>query len=185
MGMTVVPTRQMQAEELELVGVVKMWAGNTAPNNYLLCNGQSVAVADFPALYAVIGNSYGGNSTFFNLPDFRGRVAIGAGEGTGLTAKSIGEVGGAESVVLTEGQLPTHKHTLNGLDGGTDSHTPLGNFLPQYANTAVKFYAQQTAGENFLQMNAASIGDTGSNQAHPNMQPYLGINYIICVAGLA
>lgn len=185
MAKTVVPTRQMQIEEHELVGVVKMWAGNTAPDNYMLCNGQSVAVADFPDLYAVIGNSYGGNSTFFNLPDFRGRVAIGAGQGTGLTAKSIGEAGGAESVILTEGQLPAHKHQLNGLDGGTDSNTPLGNFLPQYANTAVKFYAQQSAGENLLQFNADSIGNTGSNQGHPNMQPYLGVNYIICVAGLA
>ena len=184
MAKTVVPTRQMQIEEHELVGVVKMWAGNVAPDNYEFCNGQSVAVADFPALYAVIGNNYGGNATFFNLPDFRGRVAIGAGQGTALTQKSLGETGGAESVILTESQLPSHTHQLNGLDGGTDTYTPLNNFLPQYANTAAKFYATQTAGENLVSFNAAAIGNTGSGVAHENMQPYLGINYIICVAGL-
>lgn len=185
MSKTVVPTRQIQVEEFELVGVVKMWAGNVAPENYQFCNGQSLAVADFPALYAVIGNSYGGNSTFFNLPDFRGRVAIGAGLGIGLTERSIGETGGAETVTLTEGQLPSHNHSLNGLNGGTDVNTPSGNFLPEYVNTAVKFYAQQTAGESLLTFNDASIGDSGNNESHPNMQPYLGINYIICVVGLA
>ena len=185
MAKTVVPTRQIQVEEFELVGVVKMWAGNVAPENYQFCNGQLVAVADFPALYAVIGNSYGGNSTFFNLPDFRGRVAIGAGQGTGLTQKSLGETGGAETVTLTAAQLPSHNHQLNALNGGLDINTPVGNFLPEYVNTASKFYAQQAAGETLLSMNNASIGNTGSGESHPNMQPYLGINFIICVAGLA
>lgn len=184
MAKTVVPTRQIEVEEFELVGVVKMWAGNVAPENYVFCNGQSLSVAEYPSLYSIIGNNYGGNSTFFNVPDFRSRVAIGAGAGNGLTARSLGETGGAENVTLTEAQIPLHNHALNALNGGTDSYTPTGNFLPEYANTAVKFYAQQVSGENLLTMNDASIGDAGSGQSHPNMQPFLGVNFIICVSGL-
>ena len=64
------------------IGTVLSFAGQAAPHGYLLCNGASYKVADYPDLYAVIGNTYGGDSTNFNVPDYRETVLVGVGENT-------------------------------------------------------------------------------------------------------
>jgi len=102
-------------------GVVSQYMGTTAPSGYLMCNGQSVLVADYPALYAVIGYNYGGSGANFSLPDMQGRVPVGkASSGTFNVSLTSAAIGGAESVTLTAAQsgIPTHQHA-NTLSNGT------------------------------------------------------------------
>ena len=85
---------------------------------FLLANGASQLINQNQALYSLIGTTYGGNTTNFNLPDLRGRVVIGAGQGAGLPAYSVGDKGGANSVALTVNNLPPHVHALVTAAGG-------------------------------------------------------------------
>ena len=70
------------------VGCIFPFAGINLPVGYLLCNGASYAVADYPDLYAVIGNTYGGDTENFNVPDYRETVLVGVGENTTDTIAS-------------------------------------------------------------------------------------------------
>ena len=92
-------------------GSLTPFAGSSAPTGWLLCDGSSKLVADYPALYAVIGVTYGGVlGTSFNVPDLRGRSAVGAGTGSGLTPRTLAAVGGEEN------------HLLSGAESGTSAH---------------------------------------------------------------
>lgn len=103
-----------QAQE-GYVGEIRMFAGNYAPQGWLLCNGQVLNIADYQVLFAVIWNSFGGNGqTNFALPDLRGRFPIGAGTGTGLTTRYLGEKGGSETATFPDDK--------NGVIPADDSH---------------------------------------------------------------
>lgn len=89
-------------------GVIQMFAGSTPPAGWLLCDGSAVSRTDYATLYAAIGDTWGAGdgSTTFNLPDLRGRAPIGAGTGSGLTARTLGNTLGSES-------LQSHTHTIS------------------------------------------------------------------------
>lgn len=107
-GMLVVPT-----------GTILDFAGTTPPTGYLLCDGASYAKATYPALWAVLnGAGWGSTTPNFNVPDLRGRVGVGVGQGSGMTLRQSGQVGGAEWVILDIGQIPSHNH------GGTTGNNP-------------------------------------------------------------
>src|SRR5208337_4201331 len=63
-------------------GSLVMFAGSTAPNGWLICDGSSLVVASYSALFAVIGYTYGGSGPTFNIPDMRETVAVGVGSST-------------------------------------------------------------------------------------------------------
>jgi microcystin-dependent protein len=122
----------------EYLAVVKLFAGNFAPQGWMFCHGQVLSINSNQALFALIGTTYGGNGRdTFALPDLRGRVAVGFGQGNGLSNVNLGQQGGAESVATPQVQV----------QAGT--------------GTAV-----------------------AGAQPHENRQPYLGLNYIICVQGI-
>ncbi len=94
------------------LGEVRMFAGNYPPRNWAFCDGQLLSIAYNQNLYSIIGTNYGGDGrTSFALPDLRGRAPISAGTGTGLSSYNIGQIGGAETVTLSENQLPQHTHS--------------------------------------------------------------------------
>lgn len=95
------------------LGEIRIFAGDYAPEGWLLCQGQSLSVSEYQALYSVIGNTYGGDSVKFNLPNLMGRVPIGQGTGTGLTARTLGQSDGFATVTLTDATMPSHNHTFN------------------------------------------------------------------------
>ena len=109
------------------VGVIEMFAGATAPNGWLICNGSTVSRKTYSDLFKVIGTTYGvGNSNdTFTLPDMRGRTPIGVGTGAGLTARTLAATTGAESATLLEANLPSHAHafTPSGSLNTESSHT--------------------------------------------------------------
>src|ERR1700684_2134200 len=95
------------------LGEIRMFAGNFAIDGWAECNGQSLMISSNAALFSILGTTYGGNGTTnFNLPDFRSRVPIHVGQGTGLSPYALGEQTGVESVRLTTAQMPHHNHLV-------------------------------------------------------------------------
>ena len=97
------PGQSIPINSIYMPGMMVMWPGGTAPTGWLLCQGQSLLVADYPNLFAIVGTAYGSaDASHFNLPDMRGRVPAGV-DGTGrltsatmTTPHLLGGVGGAE-----------------------------------------------------------------------------------------
>ena len=108
------------------IGVIRLFAGSTAPNGWLICNGDAVSRSAYGDLFKIIGTTYGvGNSnTTFTLPDMRGRCPIGVGTGASLTARTLGSNVGAETATLAEANLPSHTHTATvGTQSANHTHT--------------------------------------------------------------
>ena len=159
------------------IGEIKMFAGNFAPRNWALCDGQLIAVSQYNALFALLGTIYGGDGrTTFGLPDMRGRIPVHAGSGPGLTPRNIGTRSGVETVTLSANQMPNLHHQLQADADPANEHNPGGNALGAaavYTNTA------PTAN-----MAVQAIGNTGGSQAHTNVQPYQCVNFIIALFGV-
>lgn len=93
------------------IGEIIMFAGNFAPRGWAFCAGQILPIAQNTALFSILGTTYGGNGqTTFALPDLRGRVPTGQGQGPGLPAVDLGEIAGTPTTTLTINQLPAHNH---------------------------------------------------------------------------
>src|SRR6188508_951854 len=98
-----------------MIGEVRMFAGNFAPKNWAFCQAQVIAIASNTALFSILGTTYGGNgTTTFGLPDLRGRVCIGPGQGPGLSNYALGEMAGTQNVTLMINEIPAHTHAANG-----------------------------------------------------------------------
>jgi microcystin-dependent protein len=172
------------------IGEIRMFAGNFAPQAWAFCQNQIMPIAQNTALFSILGTTYGGNGqTTFALPDFRGRVALGTGQGPGLASVQLGEVAGTASVTLTTGNLPAHNHPLTGTvnptannDGTGLGSNPTGGRLGASGNIFT------TATDEQVNMAPAvstlAIGITGSSQPFSNMPPYTGMNFIICLQGI-
>src|ERR1700753_2861240 len=93
------------------LGEIRLFAGNFAPRQWALCNGQLISIQQNTALFSLIGTFYGGNGiSNFALPDFRDRVSVHQGQGNGLSPYSIGQQGGDANVTLLSNQMPSHFH---------------------------------------------------------------------------
>ncbi len=161
------------------VGSVQPYAGSIAPTGWLICDGQSTT--GYTNLAAVVGA---------NVPDLRGRTIVGAGTGTGLTARSLNATGGAETHLLTSSEsgvgphnhttsvsvLP-HKHLLSSL-----TSTGLGGYgagdLRVTTSQATYGYAYTDPVTDTVFVNI-NTNSANASSAHNNMQPFYALNYII------
>jgi len=166
------------------LGTIMLFAGNFAPKNWMYCDGQLLRIMDFQALYSLFGNIYGGDGrTTFALPDLRGRVPVHAGTGPGLTTKNLGEKAGWEYITLDQTQMPNHTHAaITKLQAKEEANVddPTNNFIAGTGNQIFGSSADIQLNSNAVEV---TLQATGGNQPHYNMQPYLGLNYIICVVG--
>ena len=160
------------------VGEIRMFGGNFAPAGWMFCEGQLLPISENETLFQLIGTTYGGDGeSTFALPNLASRVPIHQGSGGGATYQ-IAEMGGVESVTLTNSQIPIHTHApLASNAGGSDS--PGNNY---WGNSILgKPYA---APPPALTMNPATISPTGGSQPHDNMLPFLCVSYIISLFGI-
>jgi len=165
------------------VGQILLVGFNFAPAGWMTCSGQTLLISDNPTLFQLIGTTYGGDGQQnFMLPDLRGRVVVGIGQGPGLQAYTIGEQGGVEGVSLTPNQLPDHTHQLMGSTTGSAAD-PGSAVMPGTTPSAIPTYSPITAGTP-VQMSAVSLDGAGSDVPHDNRQPYLTMNYIISLLGI-
>lgn len=168
-----------------IVGTIEMYAGQEAPAGWLICDGSAISRTTYAKLFEVIGQTYGAGdgSTTFNLPDFKGRTAIGVGTGTASTstAHALGQNNGQETHTLTENELPVvtgYVDTrMTGANGAATYFNPTGVFSHSYFTPASDMSTLSfTTGIKKSDRLSFSMG---SGQAHNNMQPYLTVNYII------
>ena len=169
------------------LGEIKMIAFDFAPKGFAFCHGQTLNISQNQSLFNLIGTTYGGNGTSnFALPDLRGRVPIGEGQGTGLSNRVLGQSGGSETVTLTEGQLPSHNHALeadlNATSSSANSNDPAGKLLGKSNRpTYLSGTANITLDSNSISGSTSSVG---SGEAHNNVQPFLCINFVIALTGI-
>lgn len=148
------------------VGSISMYAGSTAPNGWLICDGSAVSRTDYADLFSVIGTTYGSGdgSTTFNLPNLKGRVAVGL-DGDDTDFDSLGATGGEKEHTLTVDEIPSHHHTLSPTGR-------LGNFTNGSGYTTIVNNTYGSVGN----INSSNVGGSA---AHNIMQPYIVLNYII------
>jgi len=141
-----------------IVGEIRGYSGATAPTGWLLCNGAAIDRTTYADLFAVTGILYGAGdgATTFNIPDLRGRVAVGKSTDTEFDA--LGETGGEKTHLLTTDEMPAHTHTQT-----TSSFNINADNSGSRAGNAT----------------TTNTGSTGGGAAHNNLQPYQVINYII------
>jgi microcystin-dependent protein len=139
------------------------------------------------ALFAILGTTYGGNgTTTFQLPDLRSRLPIGQGNGQGLSPRVLGEVGGVENVGLLSSNVPAHNHLFNASTTPTTTGTAGPTVQPGSLKSADgTFYtATGQTNLNLVALNQGAVTPQGGNLPHNNIQPSMGINYIIALQGV-
>lgn len=163
------------------LGEITTFAGNFAPAGWALCQGQLLPIAQYEALFSLIGTTYGGDGkTTFALPDLAGRIPLHQGAGPGLSRRVTGESGGSETVTLTSGQLAAHNHAAVCSNTTGSSASPINNYWSADSGGNTGAYSTSSGGS----MAAAAIGNSGEGQPHNNVQPYVVINYIIALEGI-
>jgi microcystin-dependent protein len=161
------------------IGEIRLFGGNYAPAGWAFCDGALMPISENDALFNLIGTTYGGDGqSTFALPDLRGRLPMHMGSGPGLSARTIGEEGGVESVTLTTQQIPSHSHAPRAVSGNGNQSTPENGV---WAGAADSRYS---AGAPGLAMNSTLIGSAGGSQPHENMMPYLVVSFIISLFGI-
>jgi microcystin-dependent protein len=172
------------------LGEIRIFAGANPPAQWLLCHGQSLPIADYQTLFSLIGTTYGGDGVSnFLLPDLRGRLPTGNGQGPGLSNYAIGQAYGVESVALQTAQLATHNHTFYASAAAATSTTPAPTGTMTLANVGAPNYFYENgpqAGGTTTLLNAAALSTSGGNPAaaHENRMPIMALNYIIATVGI-
>lgn len=170
------------------IGQIMIFAGNFIPEGWAICEGQLLSVAENRELFNLIGTTYGGDSvSTFALPDLRGRVPLGQGQGPGLSPHHIGQTVGAEAVTLTTAQLPSQGHIVSAVDGPGNSNMPATNAVlsglgGQAASGQFQTPAHAPPGRA-TPLHPNTVGMTGNSQPHDNRQPYLAVNFCIALSG--
>lgn len=173
------------------LGEIRLFSGNYAPEGWALCNGASLPISGNEALYSLIGTTYGGDGrTTFKVPDLRGRLPVGQGQGTGLTMRTVAQSGGASTVQLTAEAMPTHSHlVMAGVSSATSlqpSGASLANTNPLAGSGSVARYVSSgVSGSTVVQMAAGAITTAyGGSGVHNNVMPYMALQYIMALQGL-
>jgi microcystin-dependent protein len=145
-------------------GTVAAFAGTAVPAGWLPCDGSTVSPALYPALFSAINTQYGGDGTnTFVLPDLRGRTVLGVGQGSGLTNRALGDMGGEEKHTLSTAEMPSHTHRETGT-----------NRLDVAQGGGI--HVQDVDNATFA---IITTGATGGGQAHNTMPPFFALSYII------
>jgi len=154
--------------ELRLVGF------NFAPVGWFLCQGQTLPISEYNALFALLGTTYGGDGqTTFQLPNLSSRTPVHTG---GTNSYQMGQTGGAENVQLTAAQLPAHSHAIAAQGAAGELPSPAGGI---FAGSSAGQYASASS-----TVSGPILSATGGGQQHDNLQPLLCLSYIIAYEGI-
>ena len=170
------------------LGQIMLVGFNFAPTGWAMCNGQLLSISQNTALFSLLGTQYGGDGVqTFGLPDLRGRVAVGTGQGPGLSPYVVGQVTGSETVTLTVNQMPAHSHLVGANAANATVASPSGADLAQTVDSTrgavVNTYSTPPMTAP-VTLDPATVKPSGGSQPHPNIQPCLALNYIIALQGI-
>lgn len=174
------------------IGEIRGFAFTYAPMDWATCDGQVLPIAQYSALFALIGPTFGGDGrTTFALPNLQGRAALDVGAGPGLTPRNWGSVVGGATVALTADNFPPHTHALNVVGNGNANQTIVANnylskgVVPVGKTPTPKSSYQPS--QNGTQLAADAVQQAGTatgSVPHDNMQPYLPVLMCIALTGL-
>ncbi len=156
------------------IGGIIAFAGSVAPEHTLFCDGASYSTDDYPALFAVIGYTFGGSGAVFSVPDMRARVPVGAGAGSGgLSTYTVGQTFGEEAHELVVGELASHSHT-------TIPHSHTEGTATLSAAVVVPADGPSAVPSTGITGSAGvTVDNTGDGTAHENRQPSIALNWLI------
>ncbi len=156
------------------LGEIRMFAGDFAPRGWAFCNGQMLPIQQNSGLFSLLGTIYGGDGiTTFALPNLEGRIPINFS-----SVYVIGNSSGVTAVSLLATEIPSHTHILQATGGGADRGDPTE---AMFASARTEVYGPQVSSP--AKMHPAALTQTGENQPHNNLQPYLVVNFIIALQG--
>jgi microcystin-dependent protein len=176
---------------MDFLGNILLFAGKIPPQDYVFCDGRFLSKTIFDALFHLIGYTYGGDGEDkFAVPNLNLRVPIGTGKGnSSSTEYAYASSGGKDQYWIQQGNIPNHEHEMSGRirvhNQQANSNTPESNYFSYTAND--KDYgdtADGTMSENLIEIGLYpdSVSPVEQKPIN-NMQPYIAINYIICVYG--
>lgn len=182
------------------LGQLTLYPYSFCPRGWTEANGQLLQISSYTALFSLLGNVYGGDGRVtFGLPDLRGRVPLGFGQGPGLSNVLLGQRGGTESVAQNSTQLAPHSH---GATTNVTVNSQLRAFNSRAGNTGtaqgnVPSTASETvynAGPADVDMGSSAIsttasgtttvGNAGGGQPMSIRNPYLGLRWCIALQGI-
>ena len=158
------------------LGEIRIFSFGFAPSGWAKCDGQTMQIAQNQALYSILGVTYGGNGiTTFNLPNLQGRVPIHKD-----ASHPLGSAGGEADHTLVLAEIPSHTHTPMASGAAADQASPNGNYWA--GNPTYMAYSAQPSSNVSLAVEA--VAAAGAGLAHPNMSPYLPLNFCIALYGV-
>lgn len=166
-------------------GEIRLFAGGYVPYQWAACDGTTLQIQQNQTLYAVIGTTYGGNGTStFMLPNLNGRAPLHQGQGPGLTFREIGEADGEAKVTLLQQQIPIHNHVPMALAAAGNSNVPTGaTWAENVTGGRTPVPNNQFTATANVALPSNTLAPMGGTQPHNNMQPYLPLQFIICLFG--
>lgn len=172
-------------------GEIRAFTYSYIPLNWALCDGGYLPVSGNEGLYAVIGNTFGGDSTNFRLPNLAGLIPIGAGQGPGLSPRQVGSQTGSTSVTLTPQTMPSHDHPVTARGGAAANGVAAPGpgallsrpFTIPSSGPSVGTPMYSSEDEINTTLFSGTLGTAGNSQPHDNRQPYLAVVYCICTDG--
>jgi microcystin-dependent protein len=173
------------------IAEIRLFAGNFPPAGWAFCDGSLLPISENDALFALIGTTYGGDGQVtFALPDLRGRVPIGIGQGTGLTNRTLGDKTGQETVTLTTANMPSHSHSgrivVNNGNASTSVPTASSSIATSGSFSGRTFLpnlSYNTSTQDIL-LQTVTTSSVGNSTPIDNVKPRLGLNFIISLFGI-
>lgn len=155
---------------------IRIMSFDFAPKGWAMCNGQFLPINQNQALFSLLGTTYGGNgTTTFALPNLQGRIPIHMGSG-----HSLGEQGGELGHTLSIAEIPAHVHLAMATNNAGAQPVPATAYLAG-DTTATPYLPPDN---NLVPLAAGSLASVGGSQPHPNMQPFLALNFSIALQGI-
>ncbi len=166
------------------IGQLALVPYNFAPRGWAFCDGQIMSIAQNTALFSLLGTFYGGNGqSTFALPNLQGSIAIGVGQGPGLSNYDLGQTGGTDTVTLQITEIPNHNHSVNVAGGRPSAGTDPTNEVFGTAASPGTPYGPSNSSLN-LQLLSTALIPAGQNLPHENKAPYLVLSWIIALQGV-
>ena len=164
------------------VAEIRIFPFTFAPKGWAFCNGQILPISQNTALFSLLGTVYGGDGkSTFALPDLQGSAAMHPGQGPGLSQRFLGQMGGEESVVLLDSEIPVHTHTVNALTQVASTALPAADNALARSNNGSAYRDTSTS---MVTMSPSALAPAGGSLPHNNMMPYLTMNYNIALQGV-
>lgn len=175
-----------------VIGDIMMFAGSFCPRGYADANGSLLAISQNNALFSLFGTIYGGDGrSTFGLPDLRGRVPVGEGNGPGLSNRPIGQKSGQQSVNININQMPVHSHaaitttTLQATNNSGTLSDPSNNILANDGSDDIYHPNEVSSGQMALGAitSTTTLSASGGNTSIQSEQAYTVIRYCVALVG--